>query len=83
MSDFAHVVDSKIRSVLQGDVSEDALCYALHQTELAFATDCRDEMIPAAVLAARGQAVTDAVEWWNLEGDAFQAVESLKSYWSV
>lgn len=83
MSDFAHVVDPLIRSVLLGDVSEDALCYALRQTEMAFAEDQNNEMIPYAVLEAREQAVTDAVEWWNIEGDAFQAVESLKNYWSV
>ena len=83
MSDFAHVVDPLIRSVLLGDVSEDALCYALHETEMAFYKDQKDEMIPFAVIEAREQAVTDAVEWWNEHGDSFQAVESLKKYWSV
>jgi len=83
MSDFAHVEDALIRSVLLGDVSEDALCYALHQTELAYAQDTRNDMIPFEVLTAREEAVTDAVEWWNEHGDSFRAVESLQRYWSV
>lgn len=83
MSDFAHVEDALIRSVLMGDLSEDALCYALHQTELAYAQDARNEDISFDVLSAREEAVTDALEWWNEHGDAFRAVESLQRYWSV
>lgn len=83
MSDFAHVEDALIRSVLLGDLSEDALCYALRQTELAFAADENNEDVPFEVLSVREQAIEDAVGWWNDEGNAFRAVESLQQYWSV
>lgn len=32
MTAFNHVNDPLIRSVLEGDISEDALCYALNET---------------------------------------------------
>lgn len=83
MTDFAHVEDKMIRSVLNGDISEDAICYTLHETQKAFEADEANEDIPLHVLNARGQAIEDATEWWNEEGNVFETLECLKKYWSV
>lgn len=52
MSEYAHVVDKKIRSVLEGDVSEDAICYALTQSRDAVMQDQFNPDVSYETLAA-------------------------------
>lgn len=83
MTNFDHVVDARIRSVLMGDLSEDAICYALTQSRDALMQDQFNPDVSYKVLDAREAAIDDAEFSWNDEGDPFSAMESLKQFWSV
>ena len=83
MSQYDHVEDAIIRSVLQGDISEDALCYALNETLRHAQADQADENVPYAISEQRLALAYDAADWWNNEGDAFQSVECLRQCWGV
>lgn len=81
--EFAHVKDSVTRSVLMGDVSEDALCHAIQHTLECAERDYLDEEIPYEVSYLRLTYAYDASDWWNEEGDSFRAVDCLKLAWEV
>ncbi len=81
MSEYAHVVDKKIRSVLEGDVSEDAICYALTQSRDAVMQDQFNPDVSYETLAAREEAIDDAEFCWNEEGDLDGALEGLQRFW--
>lgn len=78
---FAHVEDSLIRSVLEGDVSEDALCYALHETLGHASADQNNEDVPHPVTERRLALALEAAEAWNEHGDAFESLERLREVW--
>ena len=80
---YDHVEDALIRSVLQGDISEDALCYAIYETLRHVEADQTNEDVPYYVAAERLVLAYDAADWWNNEGDAFQSVECLRQCWMV
>ena len=80
---FEHVEDLTIRSVLQGDISEDALCYALNETLRHAMADQENEDVPYAISEQRLALAYDAADWWNEEGDAFQSVECLRQCWAI
>lgn len=80
---FDHVEDAIVRSVLMGDLSEDALCHALSYTLECAERDYLNEEIPFKVSYHRLCAAMDASDWWNTEGNAFEAVECLKDAWRV
>lgn len=80
---FEHVEDKLVRSVLMGDLSEDALCYAISYTLECALKDQQNQEVPFSVSEQRLCAAIDAQEWWNEEGNPFEAVESLKEAWSV
>ena len=81
MTAFNHVNDPLIRSVLEGDISEDALCYALNETLLHARADQANENVPYAISEQRLALAYDAADWWNEEGDVFSAVEALRHCW--
>ena len=81
MTQFNHVKDKTIRSVLEGDVSEDALCYALNETLRHAQADQANEDVPYAVSEQRLALAQDASDWWNEDGDMFKAVEALRECW--
>lgn len=81
MIQFNHVKDRTIRSVLEGDVSEDALCYAINETLRHARADQENEDVPYAVSDLRLALAYDASDWWNVEGDVFKAVETLCEFW--
>lgn len=81
MTQFNHVEDKTIRSVLEGDVSEDALCYAINETLGHAQADQANEDVPYAVSEQRLALAQDASDWWNEEGDMFEAVEALRECW--
>lgn len=83
MSQYDHVEDAVIRSVLQGDISEDALCYALSETLRHAVEDQFNPEIPYTVSEQRLALAYDAADWWNNEGNAFQSVECLRQCWGV
>ena len=81
MGQFNHVEDKTIRSVLEGDVSEDTLCYALNETFRHAQVDQANEDVPYVVSEQRLALAQDASDWWNEEGDMFKAVEALRACW--
>ena len=81
MTQFNHVKDKTIRSVLECDVSEDALCHALNETLRHALLDSNDQNIPAKVSEQRLALAQDASDWWNEDGDMFEAVEALRAFW--
>ncbi len=82
MTLFAHVADDKIRGVLTGDVSEDAICYALTQTRKAVMEDQFNPDVSYKTLAIREEAIDDAEFCWNDEGDLDGTLDALQRYWS-
>jgi hypothetical protein len=81
--DFAHVEDQLIRSVLEGDISEDALCYALTKTiEHAWADQTHPD-VPYAVSEQRLALAYDASDWWNEHGNVFESLECLRQAWKI
>lgn len=80
---YDHVEDPTIRSVLQGDISEDAMCYALNETLRHIQADQANEDVPYFVSEQRLALAHDAVVAWNVEGDAFQSLEYLRQCWAV
>lgn len=80
---FEHVEDTLIRSVLQGDISEDALCYALNETLRHAQADQVNEDVPYAVAEQRLALAYDAADWWNEEGNVFESLECLRQCWAV
>ena len=81
MTDYPHVTDPLIRSVLDGDISEDALCYALSETMEAALKDLTHPEVPSAVAEKRLALAEDASDWWNQEGNAFEALDCLRKVW--
>lgn len=80
---FAHVEDKMIRSVLEGDIDEDALCYALTKTLEHAQADQLNEDVPYAVSEQRLALAIEASEWWNEESDVFKSIECLRQAWVV
>ena len=83
MTNFDHVVDDRVRSVLLGDLSEDAICYALTQSRAAVEADQFNPDVSYRVLNARELAIDYAEFCWNDEGDPFGAMEYLQQFWRV
>ena len=83
MSQYDHVEDAMIRSVLQGDISEDALCYALNETLRHAQADQADENVPYAISEQRLALAYDAIDAWNVEGNAELSIELLRQCWGV
>ena len=81
MTDFDHVEDQKIRGLLLGDVSEDAICYALSQSRDALMADQFNPDISYKTLAIREAAIDLAEFSWNDEGDLDGALEGLRCFW--
>ena len=81
MTQFNHVEDKTIRSVLEGDVSEDALCYAINETLRHSQADQASEDVPYVISEQRLALAQDASDWWNEDGDMFKAVEALRECW--
>lgn len=81
---FAHVEDDRLREILTKELTdEDSICYALTETGEAIRMDGHNEDVDHAVYNARLSAFSDASDWWNEEGDAFKAIESLQLAWNV
>jgi hypothetical protein len=83
MTKFDHVEDDRVRSVLMGDVSEDAIIYALTQTRGAVASDQFNPDVSYRVLNAREYAIERAEICWNEESDADGTLQYLQDFWSV
>ncbi len=82
MNEFAHVEDLKIQSVLNGDVSEDAICYALTQSREAVMQDQFNPDVSYKVLAIREAAIDEAEFAWNEDGDLDETLAALRRFWS-
>ena len=81
MTNYPHVTDPLIRSVLDGDISEDAMCYALSETLEAAQKDLTHPEVPFDVANKRFALAQDASDWWNDEGNPFKALECLREAW--
>ena len=77
---FDHVADNRIRSVLNGDASEDALRYALDMTLEHAEADQADQDVPFSVSEQRLALALDASEWWDV-GNKSMAIQCLKDAW--
>lgn len=80
---FEHVEDTLLRYVLQGNVSEVALCYAIDETLRHAMADQANEDVPYAISEQRLALAYDAADWWNEKGNAFKSVECLRQCWGV
>lgn len=78
---YAHVEDRLIRSVLEGDISEDALCYAIAETIRHAQADQDDENVHFLVSERRFAFAQDAADWWNKEGNALESLKCLRQCW--
>jgi len=83
MNNFDHVEDALLRSVLQGDISEEALCYALSKTMNAALKDMTHPLLTQDYAEKRLSLAQEASDWWNEEGNAFKAVECLQEFWTI
>lgn len=82
MTNWNHVEDALIRSVLNGNLSEDALCNAIAKTLDHAMADQENEDVPYDVSEQRLALAYDASDAWNIEGDAFGALECLQACWA-
>lgn len=79
---FDHVTDPVVLTVLNGDLSEDAICQALTATSKHIAADMANEDIDLTILKHRVDSFNAADHAWNELGDAAACLEFLKEYWS-
>lgn len=80
---FSHVIDPDLRRLLNGDLSEDALCTALTTTLDAARADQNNPRVPLALAERRQAQAEEACEAWNEHGDMPEALEALRRYWSI
>jgi hypothetical protein len=79
-----HITSAAVRDVLSGaDHGGDAIADALSETERCFAEDLHIEEIPFHTLEARNDALCDAQQAWNEDGDEEAAIEALRRFWMV
>lgn len=88
LPNFNHVADQRQRDILNsGDTSEDSLCSALTFARQSFTADANDsqlaETVGQEVIDLRGDLIQEAEDWWNEEGNADRAMNSLQQFWSV
>lgn len=81
MTDWNHVDDDLIRSVLNGNLSEDAVGYAVSKTLDHAMADQMNEDVPYAVSEQRLALAYDASGAWCV-GDNFGALEYLQACWA-
>ena len=77
---FDHVADKIIRSVLNGEASEDALPYALDVTIWHAEADQANQDVPFSVSEQRLALAIDASEWWDV-GNKRMALQCLREAW--
>lgn len=78
---YEHITEPTVLRVLQGDISEDAICQALHASQECVSQDLLAGEVDPLVLDARLDALNDALFAWNEEGDAAACVEALRTLW--
>lgn len=80
-----HVDDETTRSVLNGDLSEDAVCRALCYAGKCLQADMDFGRgnLPDDVLDARFDACQAAHDAWNEQGNIFATVEALRRFWNI
>lgn len=78
---FGHVEQDWLRKILEGDVSEDAICEALAYTRECLEEDSGDEEVSLAALEYRLHWLEDAECAWNEEGDMMWSLDSLRNVW--
>ncbi len=83
MQNFGHVEDTLVRSVLEGNISEHAICYAITETLNAALADQHNEDVPFCVSEQRLALAQDAADWWNEEGNIFECLGCLQLCWSI
>ena len=78
---FDHVEQDWLRDILNGDVSEDAICRALTYTRACLEDDSLNEDVSYERLERRLEDLEDAEYQCDVEGDMMQALESLRNVW--
>ena len=82
MTNWNHVEDALIRSVLNGYLSEDAVGYAVSKTLEHAMADQMNEDVPYAVSEQRLALAYDASGAWCV-GDNFGALNCLQACWAI
>lgn len=81
---FNHVVDARLRSILaNSQTDEDSICYALTVTRKCLEADVTNEDVNLTVLDFRIRGLNEASSWWNDEGNAYKALQSLQLVWNT
>ena len=84
MSDFSHVENDTLRAVLEGSIApmSNTLWGCVEITLEAWTADCSQTLVSYSVIAARHDAVDDAVDAYNND-DIDQCLAALRRYWSI
>lgn len=82
---FDHVENKNLRNLLVNgwDGDEDSICQALTYSADCMAEDLHNELLDERIVEQRARELGDAEFCWNEEGDGFEAVECLRSLWSI
>lgn len=84
MSKYGHVVDERLRAILeQGSQDPGDLEYALQQTTEAVGADEDDENVSYETFSQRQDALEAAEAAWQDDDDAAETIASLQRCWSV
>lgn len=85
MNNFAHVENKQLKDLLEygwnGD--EDDICQALTYTAECVAADVHNELLDERIVDARAEALRNAEDAWNQDGDGFNAAEFLRDCWNI
>lgn len=84
MSKYGHVVDERLRAILErGSQDPGDLEYALQQTTEAVGADEDDENVSYETFNQRQDALEAAEAAWHDNNDSVAAITALQRCWSV
>lgn len=84
MSKYGHVVDERLRAILElGSQDTADLTYAIQQTTEAVGADEDDEHVSYETFNQRQDALEAAEAAWHDDSDAAATIAALQRCWSV
>lgn len=84
MSKYGHVVDERLRAILeQGSQNPDDLAYALQKTTDAVGADEDDENVSYETFNQRQDSLEEAEAAWHDNSDGVAAITALQQCWGV
>ena len=82
-TNYDHIIDTTVRTVLLGVYDEQTLPYTLNHTALCLTRDLNNPDIDLTVLDARIDAFDRAYDALHGEGDTGACVAHLRQCWSI